>query len=446
MIRGARIHARLAAGLLIGSVCALLLIAGCGRLPSDPLAAHAQRAIESGRASVVDGAPQGVVMMVKPGASAYQVAAQYGGTVVDEVPALGLYRIALQAGDDVARCAQAMMGDQRVSNAEVNGLARLAECRQSSVAFSESFRNWRDVSDQGALARLRAPRAQTAASGIGVLVAILDTGIMFDHPALVGHLALPGIESGVLTSPGAERAQQLDTNLDGFVDGALGHGTHVAGIVLAVAPRARLLPVRVLDSDGVGTAFDVANGIVQAVQRGAQVINMSLGMPSPSTAVESAIRYARDAGTVVVAPTGNDHVGRPEFPASMPEVVCVAGLDSVDVHSSFTNFGTGTDLAAPSTGILSTYYGGGYARWSGTSMAAPFVSGTAALLYGLSLPGGPGVPARVESFLQAGAFSLSAIDPAYAAVLGAGRVDAAASVNALNRPLSSVDPDQQRWR
>ena len=446
MIRGARNHARSTAGLCIGSALVLSLVAGCSRLPNAPRVATAAHGAGGQGYGVLGGGSQGLMMMVRPGVSADQVAADYGGTVVAAVPTLGLYRVALPVGDDVVRSAQALTGDSRVSEAEVNGLATVAESRQSSVAFSEGSRSWRDVSDQGALARVRAARAQTAASGNGVLVAILDTGISLDHPALVGHLALPGIEAGVTTSPGAERAQQVDTNHDGLMDGALGHGTHVAGIVLAVAPRARLLPVRVLDSDGVGTAFDVANGIVLAVQRGAQVINMSLGMNTNSTAVESAIRYARAQGAMVIAPTGNDHLVHPEFPASMPEVFAVAGLDSIDQHTWFTNYGAGTDLAAPSMGILSTYFGGGYARWSGTSMAAPFVAGTAALLYGMQLPAGPGTPALVEALLKVGAFALNTSDPTYASLLGAGRLDAAASLNAFNRPLSSIDTDPQRWK
>jgi subtilisin family serine protease len=442
MIRGATAHARFPIALLLGLATVLVSSAGCGALPSAPLAAHPQRVARFG---VGLDAPPGLVLMVKAGVNPDQVAAEYGGTVVDAVPELGIYRIALPAGDDAVRCAQAMLGDTRVSAAEVNAIAMIAESRQSSVAFSEGNRSWADVHDQGALARIGGPRAQTAANGSGVLVAILDTGISFVHPAFVGRLTLPGIEPGVDIWPGAERPQQVDSNHDGIVDGALGHGTHVAGIVLAVAPRAHLLPVRVLDSDGVGTAFDVANGIAQATDRGAQVINMSLGISSPSTAVMVAIRYARDHGAVVVAPTGNNHLGWVEFPASMPEVVAVAGLDSLDQHSSFTNYGFGTDLAAPSTGILSAYFGGGYARWSGTSMAAPFVSGTAALLCGL-LPRGASAPSQVEGFLMAGAASLSDTDPAYAGALGAGRVDAAASMNALHHATGGVDGEFQRLK
>src|ERR1051326_2146124 len=195
---------------------------------------------------------------------------------------------------------------------------------------------------------------------------------------------------------------------------------------------------------GVGSAFDVAYGIVHAVERGAQVLNMSLGLSSPSSAVAAAIRFARDRGVGGVVPTGHDEMGSLSSPAAMSEVVAVAGTDSLDQHAWFTNYGYGTDIAAPAMGILSTYYGGGYARWSGTSMAAPFVSGTAALLYGLMLPGDASTPGQVQSYLLQGAYSLYSIDPGFAWGLGAGRGDAARSVNAVSWGGDAVVEEQER--
>jgi len=446
MIRGTKARARRALGLLLGLALVLALGTGCSKLPVAPRVTDSSRtARPGGTPNIVEpGTGSGIMMTVRAGESAYDVAADYGGSVVDVLPELGLFRVVLPQSDDEFRNAQEMRNDVRVVAAELNGAALTAESRQSSVAFSEGGRTWGNVSDQSAITRIGASRAQAAASGSGVLVAILDTGISFDHPAFAGHLALPGIEPGVTDSPGNERAEHLDSNGDGILDGSLGHGTHVAGIVLAVAPQARLLPVRVLDSDGVGSAFDVAYGIVHAVERGAQVINMSLGLSSPSSAVAGAIRFARDRGVVVVVPTGNDQIGSLSFPASMSEVLAVAGTDSLDHHAWFTNYGYGTDLAAPSTAILSTYYGGGYARWSGTSMAAPFVSGTAALLYGLMLPGDPGTPGQVQGYLLEGACPLYSIDPVFAWGLGAGRVDAAASVSAMNWSGTAEEGEQER--
>src|SRR5262249_8527511 len=203
--------------------------------------------------------------------------------------------------------------------------------------------------------------AQAYATGAGVLVAILDTGIELDHPALAAQIDLPGIESGSPTAPGDDRAEQVDTNGDGFVDGALGHGTHVAGIVHAIAPQARLLPVRVLDSDGVGDAFAVAQGIVAAVKRGALVINLSLGVLGPSNAVADAIDFATHRGVTVVGAAGNSGLEAVDLPAGYAPVIAVAGTDSTDQKADFSSYGPNVDVAAPSVGILSTYVGGGYA-------------------------------------------------------------------------------------
>src|SRR5262249_8887345 len=237
-----------------------------------------------------------------------------------------------------------------------------AEAKQSDVAFSESARTWSDVYDQDALARVGAAAAQAYGRGDGVLVAILDTGIDLDHPALASTLDLPGIEQGGGPDPGDDRPEGKDTNGDGIVDGSLGHGTHVAGIVHAVAPGARLLPVRVLDSDGVGTEFRVAKGIVAAVERGAAVINLSLGLPVTSPSIQAALDLAHAAGVVLVAAAGNDDLATLDFPAAYPSVLAVAGTDPDDRKAPFSDFGQGVGLAAPALGILSTYWDGPYPR------------------------------------------------------------------------------------
>ena len=259
---------------------------------------------------------------------------------------------------------------------------------------------------------------------------MLDTGIELTHPALAASLDLPGIEPGVTLDPGDDRAQGVDTNGDGTVDGSLGHGTHVAGILHAVAPAARLLPVRVLDSDGVGYAFDVTRGLVLATERGAAIANLSLGMTSASVAVETAVDWARAAGVLVCAAAGNAGTSATEFPASIPAVIAVAGTDATDHKAAFSDYGPLVDMAAPAVGILSTYVGHGYALWSGTSMATPFVSGIGALLYGTLGARSQLKLGSIEDFLQEGAQPLAGVDPQYGAALGAGRVTATGSLEA----------------
>jgi len=365
------------------------------------------------------------------------VATEFGSQVLDSIPELSLVLLRTPSGMSTSDFEVKLQGDARVTGSESNSIVETAETEQSTVAFSEATRTWTDVQDQTALTRIGAAEAQAYGLGEGALVAILDTGIDLDHPALAASLDLPGIEAGITDGAGDDRPDGVDTNNDGIVDGSLGHGTHVAGIVHAVAPGARLLPVRVLDSDGVGQAFRIAQGIVAAMKRGADVINLSLGLTGSSPAIQAALDHARSAGIVIVAAAGNRDIATLDFPAAYAPVLAVAGTDMDDHKAPFSDFGSDVDVAAPSVGILSTYWDGTYARWSGTSMASPFVAGSVALLYGRLGPPSPATADLIEQLIRAGAQSLAAIDPIYGGLLGAGRVSAAGSVA---RSLDNGDP------
>ncbi len=223
--------------------------------------------------------------------------------------------------------------------------------------------------------RVGAPAAwEVSQSSSNIIIAIVDSGIELSHPDLAGKL-LQGYD---------------------FVDGdavpadSNGHGTHVAGIAAAItnnargiagmAPFASILPVRVLDHNGNGSMSTVASGIIYAANRGAQVINLSLGSPYDTSTLQYAVSYAWSRGSVLVAAAGNDGLPTPNYPANYPNVLAVAATDAYDFKTPFSNFGTWVDVAAPGASILSTYLGGNYAYLDGTSMAAPHVSGIAALL------------------------------------------------------------------
>ncbi|HET7224387.1 MAG TPA: S8 family serine peptidase [Candidatus Eisenbacteria bacterium] len=415
-------------------LAAMLLASSCARLPMAPSASRGTTPAGAQNVS----ATAGVIAQLLPGVSGTDFATSYGASVIGTVPELRLVLMHPPAGTTDADFARRLAADPRIEFAEPNVHLEAAEARQSTIAFSEGWHTWGDVVDQGALTRIHAADAQAYGRGGGVLVGILDTGIDLDHPALEPVLDLPGIEPGAGTDAGDDRAEYVDSNDDGIVDGALGHGTHVAGIVHAVAPDARLLAVRVLDSDGVGDAFRITRGLVLAVERGISIANLSLGMSGQSRAVLAALDYAVAAGVVVVAPTGNAGSSAIEFPSDVPEVVAVAGTDANDDRASFSNYGVGVDVAAPAVGILSTYWDGGYAVWSGTSMAAPFATGTAALLYAHLGARTPALAGLVQTLLLEGARPLAGVDPTYGAALGAGRVDAGASVSAMYASASAV--------
>lgn len=215
------------------------------------------------------------------------------------------------------------------------------------------------------------------ATGQGITVAVIDTGIDADHPDLAGKL-LPGYD----IIKGADMPHAYDP---------MGHGTHVAGIIAAdasngigvagIAPGVRILPVRVLDDTGYGDDAGVGRGLVWAVDHGAQVVNMSLGTYDNNPVMEAAVKYAASKGVVVVASAGNDRAGGPKsYPGAYAESVAVAATSSTDGHAYYSTTGSYVDLAAPGDVILSTYPGGEYVALSGTSMAAPHVTAAVALV------------------------------------------------------------------
>ena len=278
--------------------------------------------------------------------------------------------------------------------------------------------------------KIHVANAWPTSTGAGVTVAVIDTGVDASHPDLAGQV-LPGYDvinqtSGTGTDPN-------------------GHGTHVAGTIAAVtgngtgnsavAPDARILPIRVLDASGSGYMADAATGIVYAADHGANVINMSLGADTQVDAVTNAIAYARGKGVVVVAAAGNERAdGSPiSYPAADPGVIAVAATDSADKVASYSNQGSYVDVAAPGSSIVSTYPGGGYRTLSGTSMASPHAAAVAALIEAAR----PGLtPDQVEQAMESTATDLGTAgkDTDY----GYGRIDAAAAVAAVSSTPSTA--------
>jgi len=210
-------------------------------------------------------------------------------------------------------------------------------------------------------------------------IAIIDTGIDSDHPDLVDNL---GAGHAVVSSRGPY-AEPWDDDA--------GHGTHCAGIadavdnssgVVGVSTAATLHAVKVLDKSGSGSFSDVAAGIQWVADQGYDVGSMSLGASSGSQTVQDACQYAVDNGVLLVGAAGNngpcsDCVG---YPAAYQTVIAVSATDQDDSLASYSSTGPEVEIAAPGTGIYSTYAGGGYDTLSGTSMATPHVAGAAAQL------------------------------------------------------------------
>lgn len=243
-----------------------------------------------------------------------------------------------------------------------------------------------------------------------IRVAIVDTGIDLTHPDLIVN-----IKGGYNAIDPAKSAN--DDN---------GHGTHVAGSaaaidntigVIGVGPDIDLYAVKVLNRQGSGFLSDVIEGLDWAVSNGMQVVNMSLGTNSNIQSFRDAVIRVKQAGIVQVAAAGNNYGGSVIYPAAYPEVIAVSATDSADQIAYFSSVGPEVDLAAPGVSIYSTYKGSTYKTLSGTSMAAPHVTGTAALV--LTRPfgsydlngNGKWDPIEVQNKLQATAIDLGDTGP-----------------------------------
>ena len=418
---------------LLAAILALVLgAASCSRAPlTAPSVKEAPDAVGSTSGASTETGE--VVITVTPGADPYLIASDYGALVVDVTDGLSVLR---PTGGEVADvlCTR-LSGDPRVVTVEPNAVLVPAEARQRSFAFDDGYGAMDTYQQQPAAEAINLYAAHYAGKGDDVAVAILDTGADRTHPALAGQIA-GGWDFIGNDADFSDTHDGLDSNSDGVVDGAYGHGTHIAGIVSLVAPRAKLLIVRVLDSDGRGDVRSVAAGIRWATQHGARVINMSLGMLQSSPAINSAIVQAAGEGVLCVASAGNWGAETPqEFPARMGDVVAVAAVDAAEQPASFTSYGSFVDLCAPGLAVRSAYPGGLYRLWSGTSMSTAFVSGTAALL----LANHPSwQPAAVRTRICSWSNALVNASATLSSKLGAGALDAGAAL-APDLPLGGTD-------
>ncbi|MDY7102570.1 MAG: S8 family serine peptidase [Actinomycetota bacterium] len=293
---------------------------------------------------------------------------------------------------------------------------------------------------QWGLTATRLPEAWATADADGVTIAIVDTGVDLAHPDLADRLV-----GGIDLVDG-----------DDEPDDPHGHGTHVAGIAAATAgngigiagaaPGASIMPIRVLDADGAGDDATIAAGIDWAVDHGADVVNLSLGESgfasrlSKGGPLNAAIRRADAAGAVVVAAAGNDADHKRNYRVGVPVLVVNASTPDATA-AAFTNTGDARAVAAPGVGIVSTVPPGpstlfpngtdGNESLDGTSMAAPLVSGLAALLVAEGLG-----PDEVRDTVAA-----TAADPNGDPALGNGIVDAAAAVAAAAHVDGAAAPD-----
>jgi len=267
-----------------------------------------------------------------------------------------------QAEKNLAKRAEILRIDPDV---EVFALERSNKIRGRSKPQPSQIITWN-------IDRVDAEISWSISTGDPVKVGVIDTGIDLKHPDLKENI------KGGYNAINPSKSPNDDN----------GHGTHVAGIIAAlnnnigvvgVGPKIDLYAIKVLNASGSGYLSDVIEGLQWVLENGMQVVNMSLGTSENVQSFHEAIIKAYNAGVTIVAAAGNTG-GSVLYPAAYPEVIAVSATDENDQIASFSSRGPEIDLAAPGVNIYSTYKGSTYKTLSGASMAAPHVTGAAALV------------------------------------------------------------------
>lgn len=345
--------------------------------------------------------------------------AEHGYHIADVIAQLSAVRLAVPAGREDAAMA-ALAADPRVAHVERNALSR-AQLVPDDAVYREFQWNLRKIGMEAAW--------EATTGSPDIIVAVLDSGVDAGHPDLVGNV-LAGYDF---------------VNDDPNASDDSSHGSYIAGVIAALGNNSegiagvswstKILPVKVLDSQGLGPDAAVSKGIIFAVENRARIINISSGTPFPSRLLEEAIRFAERRGVLVVAAAGNsgDRGNEVIYPAAYLSVMAVAATDEYDAVPAFSQRQSYVAVAAPGVGIPGTGWRGAatgpYIVNSGTSAAAPHVSGLAALLLALR----PELTvSELRSIILDNADRIGA-DPREASV-GAGRINAARAVSAA-RPV-----------
>ncbi|HEY0715509.1 MAG TPA: S8 family serine peptidase [Polyangia bacterium] len=367
--------------------------------------------------------------------------------VIPDLSGLYVFDLGGRTAKEVEGALTALAADPNVVYAEPDRI-RSAAFIPNDPSYSSTGSWGQPYDDLYGLKKIGTTAAWDTSRGLGVLVAVTDSGVDYNHPDL---------KANVWINPGEVAGNGLDDDNNGYVDDVRGwdfvggdasaptqdndpadtngHGTHVAGTIAAVgnnglgvvgvAWRSKIIALRALDDAGNGTDSGLAAAIIYAADRGADVINASWGGAGTSQALTDAVNYAHGLGAVFVASAGNDAKDVNLYsPAKLPNAIAVASLSPTDQLSSFSNFGNKIEVAAPGEDILSLEANsGGYVQQEGTSMAAPHVSGVAALI----ISARPGFSKEhVRQALRISATNLGAAgkDTSF----GYGRVNAAAAV------------------
>lgn len=417
---------------------------------------------QTGSAAADDGAREiskgEVIVELQPGASIGPVNERNRTSTILQIYGTNFYRLRIPTNKTEKKWRKRLAGDPDVLSASLNPvIANPSLFARATASFPEGFATpglslAEFEAQQRLFDLLNLEDVNLRSRGAGVVVAVIDTGIDRTHPALASHL----------WTNRREQADGIDNDGDGlvddingwnFVDGnndttekpdnpmttVAGHGTFIAGLITLLAPECRIMPVRAFPPDGVSDAFTVAAAVKYAADHGANVINLSLGSSEPSALLQDAILDARARGITLVAAVGNDNTEtNPQFPSSLAEVMAVAAIELSGQKASFSNFGSHVDVCAPGVRLVSTFpvdRAGEYARWSGTSFAAPLAAAEAALVRAAD-PQQPDVKKVIEDT----AVNIDEFNPGLTGKLGKGRIDPLKALQSLNASAGARPP------
>ncbi len=383
-------------GLRCGLVAALFALGGAGGAP-----AAAQQAQDPALRSEV-------VVKLRQAADLPAVLAAHRLWLLDQFGNRPIYRLQVGAGERVSDKVEVLRRDGRIDFAEPNFVAQTPNARRRNVVWAVGGSS-EAAATQWASYALRLPEAHARTRGAEVRVAVLDTGVDTGHEALRERL------EGGYDFVDDDR----DPSEEGSAaDAGFGHGTHVAGLIAQAAPDARIVPIRVLDRNGAGNVWVLAEALLYAVDPdgdpttddGARVVNLSVGTTRPTRLLNTAVELATcsdddddeadddysDAGfdddrtrcnllhgSVVVAAAGNSgSATERQYPAAEHAEGALAVTASAQGNrlASFANYGDWVQVAAPGENVLSTLPGNLWGVWSGTSLSTPLTAGVAALV------------------------------------------------------------------
>ena len=411
-----RLFACVSAVAVILGVPTASLAANAGSLPAE---AQANQAVSTPIAHSAFGNWAKGRILVAPNAGLSDedfaaVLAPHGGKSLGKVRGLNVHVVELPANANEEAVASALAHNPHVKFAEVD-----------SIVSSTAITNDPILPQEWQISKIGASTAWNTATGAGIVVAVLDSGVQSNHPDLQANL-VPGWN--------IYNNNNLTTDVNG-------HGTAVAGTIAAVgnngigvagvAYRAKIMPVRISDAACNTTLSLVASGITWAADHGADIANVSYSNLYKSSTVISAATYLRNKGGETVVSANNNAIN--EGSANTPSMITVSATDQNDSLASFSSWGPMVDVAAPGVTVQTTLWKSGYGWGTGTSFSTPVTAGTVALIMSVN----PALtPAQVENILFSTATNLGAAGYDY--YFGWGRVNAAAAVAAAKSTTTTT--------